>query len=329
MTQSAINIRGNDDAARWLPLNADISASPPTQKAFSTDAAYDILAFAIESKEAGLQVALCTLVDIRGGSSRALGAHMVVAEDGRYCGYVSGGCTEAAIAAEALETIRSGHDRCFMLGEGSRVFDIVFPCGGGITVAIHIVKDIEPLRSTMSLVDSRQSAWLRYVPRHEQLSVTTDRCPTGWDGDAFVTCYQPVVRVIFSGRTLEVETAASVAKAAGYDVIFFDDAAGVPPDRALIDPHSAVALLQHDLDREIPVLEAALAASPFYIGALGSSRTHQKRVEQLLQGGHSAEVIARIKAPIGIFAGARDAQSLALSVIADIAATRQSLSTHN
>ncbi len=329
MTQSAINIRGNDDAARWLPLNADISASPPTQKAFSTDAAHDILAFAIESKEAGLQVALCTLVDIRGGSSRALGAHMAVANDGRYCGYVSGGCTEAAIAAEALETIRSGHDRFFMLGEGSRVFDIVFPCGGGITVTIHIVKDIEPLRSTMSLVDRRQSAWLRYVPHHEQLSVTTERCGTGWDGDAFVTCYRPSVRVILSGRTLEVETAASIAKAAGYDVIFFDDAASLPLDRSLIDPHSAVALLQHDLDREIPVLEAALAASPFYIGALGSSRTHQKRVEQLLRGGHSAEVIARIKAPIGIFDGARDAQSLALSVIADIAATRQSLSTHN
>jgi len=329
MTQSAITVRSNDDAGRWLPLNADISASPPTQKAFSTDAAYDILAFAIESKEAGLQVALCTLVDIRGGSSRALGAHMVVAEDGRYCGYVSGGCTEAAIAAEALETIRSGHDRFFMLGEGSRVFDIVFPCGGGITVAIHIVKNIEPLRSIISLVDRRQSAWLHYVPRHEQLSVTTEHCRTGWDGDAFVTCYRPSVRVILSGHTLEVETAASVAKAAGYDVIFFDDAASLPPDRALIDPHSAVALLQHDLDREMPVLEAALAASPFYIGALGSSRTHQKRVEQLLQGGHSAEVIARIKAPIGIFDGARDAQSLALSVIADIAATRQSLSTHN
>ena len=59
MTQSAITVRRNDDAGCWLPLHADISASPPTQKAFSTDAACDILAFAIENKEVGLQVALC------------------------------------------------------------------------------------------------------------------------------------------------------------------------------------------------------------------------------------------------------------------------------
>ena len=91
----------------------------------------------------------------------------------------------------------------------------------------------------------------------------------------------------------------------------------------LIDPDTAVAVLQHDLDREIPLLEAALRASPFYIGALGSSRTHEKRVERLRQMGHSDESIARIKAPIGVFGRARDAQSLALSVIADIAASRQ------
>jgi xanthine dehydrogenase accessory factor len=92
----------------------------------------------------------------------------------------------------------------------------------------------------------------------------------------------------------------------------------------MIDPDTAVALLQHDLDLEMPVLEAALEARPFYIGALGSARTHEKRVQRLRERGHSDEAIDRIKAPIGLFGRARDAQSLALSVIADIAACRQS-----
>lgn len=323
MTQSANTTRHNGAEAHWLLQDVNIPGLPVPQKAFSTDSAYDVLNFAVESMRAGLQVALCTLVEIRGGSSRPLGAHMAVVQDGRYCGYVSGGCTEAAVAAEALQAMKSGHDRFVMLGEGSPFFDIVLPCGGGITVAIHLVKDVEPLCSTNMLVDGRQSARLCYAPGREELWLGCSDNKTGWDGDVFVTSYRPKARIVFSGRSLEVETAASVAEAAGFDVVLCDHTAGNGFDLSLIDADTAVALLQHDLDLEMPILEAALAAKPFYIGALGSSRTHERRVERLRRNGHSEEAIARIKAPIGLFGRARDAQSLALSVIADIAAARQ------
>ncbi|MDR6101591.1 xanthine dehydrogenase accessory factor [Agrobacterium larrymoorei] len=323
MTRSVNTNTNNHGASHWLPRDDKISALPAPQKALSTDRAYDILNFAIESTAAGRQVALCTLVEIRGGSSRPIGAHMAVSEDGRYCGYVSGGCTEAAIAAEALQAMRSGHDRFVMLGEGSPFFDIVLPCGGGITVSIHLLKTVEPLCSVNRLVDNRQCASLRYMPGPRQLSLGPEVTTTGWDDDVFVTCYRPKVRIIFSGRSLEVETTARIAEAAGYDVILLDGASSSHIDPSLIDADTAVALLQHDLDQEIPLLEAAFAASPFYIGALGSSRTHHRRVEGLRQRGHLEEAIGRIKAPIGVFAKAKDAQSLALSVIADIAASRQ------
>ena len=87
-------------------------------RAMLTDDALDILRFAIESFSTG-QVALAMLVEIRGGAARALGAQIAVSADGRYCGYVSGGCVEAAIAAEALEAMRSGKDRTVMFGSGS------------------------------------------------------------------------------------------------------------------------------------------------------------------------------------------------------------------
>lgn len=329
MTQSADIIRHNGGAPRWLPRDADIPMVAVPQKAFSTDTAGDILSFAIANIKAGLQVGLCTLVEIRGGSSRPLGAHMAVAQDGRYCGYVSGGCTEAAVAAEALQAMKSGHDRFVLLGEGSPFFDIVLPCGGGITVAIHLLKDVDPLCSVNMLVDGRRSATLCYSPGLEELSLGSPGARTGWDGDIFLTSYRPKPRVIFSGRSLEVETAVNVAKAGGYEVIFFDHTAGDSFDSSLIDADTAVALLLHDLDLEIPILGAALVATPFYIGALGSSRTHEKRVERLRQIGHSEEAIARIKAPIGLFGRARDAQSLAFSVVADIAASRQSCVMHS
>lgn len=329
MTRSADSIRLNENAADWLPRNAENPVLTTPQKAFSTDKAYDVLQFAIENIKTGLRVALCTLVEIRGGSSRPLGAHMAVSEDGRYCGYVSGGCTEAAIAAEALQAMKSGHDRFVMLGEGSPFFDIVLPCGGGITVAIHLVKNVEPLCSINMLVDQRRCASLCYRPGVEQLSLGLEDPRTGWNGDGFITHYRPKVRMVLSGRSLEVETTASIARAAGYDVFLLEDEARTNVDPTMIDPDTAIALLQHDLDREIPVLEAALRALPFYIGALGSSRTHEKRVERLRRSGYSDEAIARIKAPIGVFGRARDAQSLALSVLADIAASRQSYVTQS
>ena len=323
MTRSVDTSRYNDRAGQWLLKDAEILIPPTPRKAMSTDTAYDIINFAIDKMKAGRQVALCTLVEIRGGSSRPLGAQMAVAEDGFYCGYVSGGCTEAAVAAEALQAMKSGHDRFVMLGEGSPFFDIALPCGGGITVSVHRLKNTEPLCSVNLLVNSRRCASLRYTPSTEDLSLAFEVSRTGWEGDSFVTRYRPKARVILSGRSLEVEITARIAEAAGFEVSLLDSATGSGIHPLLIDADTAVALLQHDLDQEIPVLEAALAVSPFYLGTLGSSRTHEKRTERLRQRGHSEEAIGRIKAPIGVFSKARDAQSLALSVIADIAAARQ------
>ncbi|MFS2152658.1 XdhC family protein [Rhizobium sp. Rhizsp42] len=299
--------------------------SPAPAKAFSTDSTVEVLDFAVKATLAGRQVAFCTLVEIRGGSSRALGAHMAVADDGLYGGYVSGGCTEAAVAAEALQAISKGCDRFVMLGEGSPFFDIVLPCGGGITVAVHVVRDIRPIRNVIEGLGCRRDVGLAYSPSNQSLSFVFGKADTGWDGEAFLTFYRPAVRVLLSGRTLEVEIASKVARAAGYDVLQYDAAAGERPDDTLIDADTAVALLQHDLDLEMPILEAALRGQPFYLGALGSSRTHEKRMERLREQGHSQEAIDRIKAPIGLFGRARDAHSLALSVVADIAACRQTV----
>ncbi|TNM62336.1 XdhC family protein [Aliirhizobium smilacinae] len=296
---------------------------PVPTKAFSTDSAVEVLDYAIQAVEAGRLVALCTLVEIRGGSSRSLGAHMAVADDGLYCGYVSGGCTEAVVAAEAMQAISKGHDRFVMLGEGSPFFDIVLPCGGGVTVAVHIMRDIRSIREVMEGLHCRRRTSLSYNPGSQSLSFVSGEADAGWNDEVFLTSYRPAVRILLSGHTLEVDIAAKVARAAGYEVLHYDVAVGEVPGETLIDDDTAVALLQHDLELEIPVLDAALHAHPFYLGALGSSRTHAKRMQRLREFGHSQEAIDRIKAPIGLFGPARDAQSLALSVIADIAACRQ------
>lgn len=295
--------------------------APAPGQAFLTDDSAAILRFAAEALNAGMAAALVTLVEIRGGAARPLGAHMAVREDGAYCGFVSGGCVESAAAFEAVEVIRCAKDRTVIYGEGSPYFDIVLPCGGGITLSIHKLRSVQPLLAVLQAMAQRKPAGLRYEPASQTLECVLSAQETGWRGAAFVTCYRPCARVIVYGRSVEAEATARIARAAGYDVHTSD---GFNPRTsfALMDADTAVILLYHDLNRELPVLQAALAANPFYIGALGSSRTHAKRVEALRELGWSAQETERIRAPIGIFPKARDAHSLALSVLADVAATR-------
>jgi xanthine dehydrogenase accessory factor len=80
-----------------------------------------------------------------------------------------------------------------------------------------------------------------------------------------------------------------------------------------------VAVLSHDLKIDLPALEAALRSPARYIGALGSRKTHAKRIAALEQGGFTADEIGRIHSPIGLdLGGGRRAEEIALSVIAEV-----------
>ena len=308
-------------------MTARIAADPETlapepRAAFLSDDAAEILAFAAEAIDEGYRAALVTLVEIRGGAARAIGAQMAVREDGLYCGFVSGGCTEAAVAADAVIALGKGLDRNLLLGEGSPFFDIVLPCGGGITLAIHVLRDSAVPRGILTALQRRVPVRLRYQPAAQTLALEPGEGPSGWEGDCFVRAYRPKPRLLIGGTPMEAGAVARIAAAAGHDVLVVERGQAITADQ--LDADTAVALLFHDIDRELPLLESALASGVFYIGALGSRRTHEKRCAALRQRGCSEADLARIKAPIGIFDKARDSQSLALSVVADIAAARSS-----
>jgi len=293
---------------------------PEPRAAFLSDDAVEILGFAARCLEEGHRAALVTLVEIRGGAARAIGAQMAVREDGLYCGFVSGGCTEAAVAAEAANAISKGVDRNFRLGEGSPFFDIVLPCGGGITLAIHVLRDGGPISDALAALQRRMPARLRYDPGAQALSFIPGAGPTGWQDDCFVRQYRPKERLVLAGGLAETGRVAAVARAAGYDVLVVER--GKAPAPGDVDADTAVAILFHDVDREVPLLEQALATEAFYIGALGSRRTHEKRCAALRERGINDAALARIRAPIGIFDKARDSRSLAVSVVADVAQAR-------
>ncbi|WP_245408054.1 XdhC family protein [Rhizobium sp. TH135] len=268
------------------------------------------------------RVAIATLIEVRGGAARALGSHVVVAADGRYAGYLSGGCVEAALAFEALLAIEAGKDRVVTFGDGSPFFDIILPCGGGITVVIHILREPDEIVQVLTCLEQRRTTALKLSVEKQALTVTAPPATTGWIGHWFHILYRPRIRIVISGQTVEARSVAKLARGCGYDVVFISGQDVIANLTELIDPYTAVLLLHHDMDQEQPALQAALRSKPFYIGALGSSRTHERRLEELQKAGFRDEDLTRIRAPIGLFGPTRDSTSLALSVLAEVAATR-------
>lgn len=288
-----------------------------------TDDPIEILRYGLAALQAGIPVALVTLVEIRGGSARPIGSQMVVRGDGLYCGFVSGGCTENVVATEAIEALTVGHDRFLKLGQGSPFFDIVLPCGGGINLSIHLLQDTREIETAICEMEARRAVTLRYSPSDRRLSVERKNISVShWlDGD-FLISYKPCTRLLICGRSIEASATENVAKAAGMETYLVDSQTPQDALASLIDGYTAVAILFHDLERELPILRCALDRNPFYIGALGSRRTHGRRTDALTRLGYGEADNSRIKAPIGIFDKARNSSSLAISVVADVAAAR-------
>ncbi|WP_298966961.1 XdhC family protein [uncultured Methylobacterium sp.] len=162
-------------------------------------------------------------------------------------------------------------------------------------------------------------------------------------GAQFLTVQVPPPRLILIGAVHISQGLAPMAAAVGLDVTVIDPRTAfatperfpdVPlialwPDEALagippLDRYTAVAALTHDPKIDDPALIAALRAECFYVGALGSRKTHARRVERLAAAGLSPEAIGRIRAPIGLDIGAVSPPEIAVSVLAEVvAALRQ------
>jgi xanthine dehydrogenase accessory factor len=160
-------------------------------------------------------------------------------------------------------------------------------------------------------------------------------------GKLFVQAFIPPQRMIVVGAVHIAQALVPMAAMSGFDVTVIDPRRafatdsrfpGVTvltdwPDEAMErlkpDPATAVVTLTHDPKLDDPALIEALATGAPYVGALGSKKTHAKRIESLLQAGVPAEAIERIHAPIGLDIGAEGPAEIALSIIAEIVAAKR------
>ena len=159
------------------------------------------------------------------------------------------------------------------------------------------------------------------------------------EGRVFLTVHVPPPRLVITGAVHISQALAPIARIAGYDVVIVDPRTAFAsierfpdvkviaewPDAALpplgIDRYTAFVALTHDPKIDDPALTHALARDCFYIGALGSRKTHGRRVDRLKQQGISEQDIGRIHAPIGVDIGAISPPEIAVAIMAEITAT--------
>ena len=157
----------------------------------------------------------------------------------------------------------------------------------------------------------------------------------------FLHVFNPPPRMIVVGAVHVAQPLSVFAKTAGFDLVIIDprrawtDRERFPdvaildswPDDAMTelqpDHRTAVVTLTHDPKIDDPALAVALGSPAFYIGALGSTRTHARRLARLKEGGFDDGALARIKGPVGLDIGARSPEEIALSIIAEIVAARR------
>ena len=162
------------------------------------------------------------------------------------------------------------------------------------------------------------------------------------DASWFVQPFNPPLRLIVVGAVHVAQALVPMAVGLGFAVTIIDPRRAFAteerfgrevtlvddwPDEAMArlapDARTAVVTLTHDPKLDDPALEVALRSPAFYIGALGSRRTHAKRVARLTDAGLTEAEIGRIAAPVGLSIGAVTAPEIALSILAEIVARRR------
>ncbi|WLR94438.1 XdhC family protein [Shinella zoogloeoides] len=156
------------------------------------------------------------------------------------------------------------------------------------------------------------------------------------DRKFFLNVHLPPARIVVIGAVHISQALARMAMVAGFDVCIIDPRtafateerfAGIDlvaewPEDGLktrpLDPYTALVAVTHDPKIDDFPLSQALSAGCFYVGALGSRKTHAKRVERLKEMGHGEAEIASISAPIGLDIGAASPAEIAVAVLADI-----------
>lgn len=303
---------------------------------------------------AGQGAVLATVVETWGSAPRQAGSQLAISGTGEMVGSVSGGCVEGAVVGEALEALADGRQRLLSYGvSDDTAFAVGLACGGTIRVLVEPVGAVLPAELLQALVAARAArrsiAYIAHLdsgarrlsdgvgdplagPIRERFRSDKSGMDDGW----FIAVHNAPLRLVVVGAVHIAQPLCQIARLVGYDPVLVDprEAFGAVarfpgevilsdwPDVALsacgLDARTAVVTLTHDPKLDDPAIRVALASEAFYLGCLGSKKTHAGRVARLTGAGFPLAQIARIHAPVGLDIGAKSPAEIAVAVLAQI-----------
>lgn len=299
----------------------------------------------------GHGVALAMVMQTWGSSPRPVGSVMIIRDDMAVEGSVSGGCVEGAVIEAGIEAIGTGIGRRLDFGVAdARAWEVGLSCGGRIAVLVTPVAatGLPPYRlaAVSDDIAARRAVSLRFDAETGAVGDSGPDVVAGPAGLAedeghFTLTQRPPRRLLIVGGVHITQFLAPMAAQAGYDVVVIDPRAVFAsaerfpgtncltawPDEAMAelapDSRTAIVTLTHDPKIDDPGLRSALQSDAFYIGCLGSRRTHAARCERLAEAGFTPEMIARLHGPAGVDIGAKTPAEIAVSILAQMIAVER------
>jgi xanthine dehydrogenase accessory factor len=306
----------------------------------------DVLGAVLGWWRAGQTVGVATVTATWASAPRDVGAAMAVGPDGSVVGSVSGGCVEAAVYEECREAAATGEPRTVRYGvSDDEAVAVGLTCGGSIEL------DVRPVsRATFPALPSLAEAVAAGRPvtlalRPGGYAIVPPGTPAPADA-LLVQEFLPPPRMLVLGATDHAAALARAGALLGYRVtvcdareVFATPARFPGADEVVVDwPHrylaaeadagrldgrTVVCVLSHDPKFDVPALAAALALPVAYVGAMGSRRTHDDRVQRLRDEGVTEPALRRLASPVGLDLGARTPEETAVSIVAEIVALRR------
>jgi xanthine dehydrogenase accessory factor len=292
----------------------------------------------------GKPVWLCTVLSTFGSAPRGPGAMLVALDDGRHCGSLSGGCVEEDFLDRLANRQFEKVNQVVRYGEGGLAPTLALPCGGVLDVLVEAFAPGVENDRHLAQVEQALAGHQRVTRQITLGGLQRDVRPAARgaarverNGDEIAVRVGAVHRLLLAGLSPVAEYCASFAVALGYEVILCDPRteviAGFSMDGVEVrnvlpsvfieeggcHAATAVVALTHDPRLDDLTMLEAVRSTAFYIGAMGSRRTSQKRLERLARiGGLDDRALARIHAPIGLNLGSKTPAEIALAVMSDI-----------
>ncbi|MES9991948.1 MAG: XdhC family protein [Candidatus Thiodiazotropha sp.] len=306
----------------------------------------EVMAKAAEWLRQGKRVALATVTQTWGSSPRPPGSLMAMNHEGRFIGSVSGGCVEE----ELINRYRSGELSDALptsVGFGvdsQEAARFGLPCGGRLQMTIEHLDAVDPIEELLRRIDGGELVARRLSQDSGEVSLSDGAGypELSLSNGELVKVFGAAWQLLLIGDGQLARYLARMARMLDYRVTICDpredfaDPDPLPdvaysrqmPDDAVRElaskPRTAVVTLAHDPKQDDMALLEALDTNAFYIGALGSTRSAAKRRQRLVEMGCTLQQLERVRGPAGVPIGSKRPSEIALSIMAEITATRNS-----